>query len=124
MGLVGTQFNTAISILFVGYILGQIPSNMILSRVRPSLYLSGFVALWGAVSTCTAAADNFVHLVVIRFFLGVTESPYFPGALFLLSAWYTKKVGSLDLTFLFATLIYALMKQELAVNTHCLASHA
>lgn len=43
------------------------------------------------MSTCTAAADNFSHLVVIRFFLGITESPYFPGALFLLSSWYTKK---------------------------------
>lgn len=69
----GNQFNIAVSVLFVGYILGQIPSNLILSRVRPSLYLSLFVALWGAVSTCTAAADNFNHLVVLRFFLGVTE---------------------------------------------------
>ncbi|BEI82251.1 hypothetical protein CcaverHIS002_0301190 [Cutaneotrichosporon cavernicola] len=50
-----------------------------------------FVALWGAVSTCTAASQNFTHLVVIRFFLGITESPYFPGALFLLSSWYTKR---------------------------------
>lgn len=39
----------------------------------------------------TAGAQNFNHLVVIRFFLGITESPYFPGALFLLSSWYTKK---------------------------------
>lgn len=37
----GTQYNTLISILFVGYIAGQIPSNMILSRVRPSWYLGG-----------------------------------------------------------------------------------
>lgn len=41
----------------------------------------------------TALADNYIHLLIIRFFLGVTESPYFPGALFLLSAWYPKKVG-------------------------------
>lgn len=73
LGMEGNQFNIAVSVLFVGYILGQIPSNLILSRVRPSLYLSLFVALWGAVSTCTAAADNFNHLVVLRFFLGVTE---------------------------------------------------
>ena len=94
LGMEGNQFNIAVSVLFVGYILGQIPSNLILSRVRPSLYLSLFVALWGAVSTCTAAATTFNHLVVLRFFLGVTEAPYFPGALFLLSAWYTKKVGA------------------------------
>lgn len=73
LGMKGNQFNIAVSVLFVGYILGQIPSNLILSRVRPSVYLSLFVALWGAVSTCTAAADNFNHLVVLRFFLGVTE---------------------------------------------------
>lgn len=41
----------------------------------------------------TALADNYTHLIIIRFFLGVTESPYFPGALFLLSAWYPKKVS-------------------------------
>ena len=41
LGLRGTQYNTLISILFVGYIAGQIPSNMILSRVRPSWYLGG-----------------------------------------------------------------------------------
>ena len=91
LGLKGDQFNIAVSILFAGYILGQIPSNLILSRVRPSIYLSAWVALWGIVSACTAAADNYNHLLVIRFFLGVTESPYFPGALFLLSSWYTKK---------------------------------
>lgn len=39
--LKGTQFNTCVSILFVGYLCGQIPSNMILSRVRPSIYMSG-----------------------------------------------------------------------------------
>lgn len=41
LGLKGTQYNTLISILFVGYIAGQIPSNMILNRVRPSWYLGG-----------------------------------------------------------------------------------
>lgn len=46
LGLVGTQFNSAISLLFVGYILGQIPSNMILSKTRPSIYLSVCVMVW------------------------------------------------------------------------------
>lgn len=89
----GNDFNVAISVLFVGYILGQIPSNLILAHpgVRPSLYISAWVALWGVVSACTAAANSYGHLVAIRFILGIVESPYFPGALFLLSSWYTKK---------------------------------
>lgn len=41
LDLKGTQYNTCISILFVGYLVGQVPSNMVLSRVRPSFYLAG-----------------------------------------------------------------------------------
>lgn len=39
--LKGTEFNTCVSILFVGYLCGQVPSNMILSKVRPSWYMAG-----------------------------------------------------------------------------------
>lgn len=67
----GTDFNLATSIFFVGYLLMQLPSNVLMTRVRPSLYLSACVCLWGVVSTCNAAATNFTHLVVIRFFLGM-----------------------------------------------------
>ena len=41
--LVGSQYNTCVSILFVGYLGGQIPSNMLLSRVRPSWYMGGML---------------------------------------------------------------------------------
>lgn len=41
LNLKGSQYNTCVSILFVGYLCGQIPSNMILNRVRPSWYMSG-----------------------------------------------------------------------------------
>lgn len=45
LGLKGSQFNTAISVLFAGYLALQIPSNLILTRVRPSLYLVRLQAL-------------------------------------------------------------------------------
>ncbi|WOO79139.1 putative transporter [Vanrija pseudolonga] len=101
LGLKGNNFNTAISVLFCGYIIGQLPSNLVLSRVRPSVYLSVMCVLWGIVSAATAAANNFGHLVVVRFFLGVLESPFFPGALFLLSSWYTKKELALRTSILY-----------------------
>lgn len=41
LGLKGNQYNTCVSILFVGYLCGQVPSNMILNRVRPSYYMAG-----------------------------------------------------------------------------------
>ncbi|GAA5820965.1 hypothetical protein JCM11251_001898 [Rhodosporidiobolus azoricus] len=90
LGMVGTQFNTAISLLFVGYILGQLPSNMILSRSRPSLYLACCVFIWGIVSLSTGFVQNYHQLLAVRILLGFCESPYFPGALFILSSWYSK----------------------------------
>ncbi|RMJ13781.1 hypothetical protein CDV36_006530 [Fusarium kuroshium] len=90
LGMSGTDFNLATSIFFVGYLLMQLPSNLLLTRVRPSLYLSASCCLWGVVSTCNSAAHSFTHLVVIRFFLGFVEAPFFPGAIFLMSSWYTR----------------------------------
>lgn len=68
--MTGTDFNLATSILFVGYLLMQLPSNMLITRIRPSLYLSGAMTLWGVVSTCNAGVHNFTGLVLVRFFLG------------------------------------------------------
>ncbi|KAL3486804.1 major facilitator superfamily domain-containing protein [Aspergillus germanicus] len=92
LGLVGVQYQTCVSILFVGYLLMQIPSNLLLNKFgKPSLYLPFAMILWGIISTCTAAAQNYAGLVVIRFFLGFVEAAYFPGCLYFLSAWYTRK---------------------------------
>ncbi|KID74578.1 MFS transporter prlL [Metarhizium brunneum] len=89
--LQGNQFNICISVLFAGYLTLQIPSNLILTRVRPSIYLPTCMALWGVVSASTAAVHDFRGLVICRFFLGFLEAPFFPGALFLLSSWYTPR---------------------------------
>lgn len=91
LNLTGTQYNTCVSILFVGYLLGQVPSNMFLTRTKPSYYMAGCMALWAIVSALTAVSRNFTGLLLTRFFLGVTEAPYYPGALYMLSIFYTRK---------------------------------
>ncbi|KAF2437594.1 MFS general substrate transporter [Karstenula rhodostoma CBS 690.94] len=84
------QYQTCVSILFVGYLLGQIPSNMFLTRTRPSRYMGTAMMLWAIVSGLTAVSKNFTGLLT-RFFLGLTEAPYYPGAVYLLSIFYTRK---------------------------------
>ncbi|KAH7311359.1 major facilitator superfamily domain-containing protein [Stachybotrys elegans] len=91
LGLEGTQYSTAVSILFVGYILGQIPSNMIITRVRPSWYMGICMMGWAIVSSLTALAQDYTGIVLTRFFLGLVEAPYYPGALYILSIFYTRK---------------------------------
>ena len=67
-----TLTDLGLSILFVGYILGQVPSNLLLNHFgRPSLYLSFFTIAWGLVSALTCLCHNFAGIVVCRFILGV-----------------------------------------------------
>ncbi|KAI0304008.1 MFS general substrate transporter [Russula brevipes] len=87
----GQQFNTILSILYVGYILMQIPSNMFLNYIgKPSIYLPTCMILWGVLCCLTGAVHNFTGALLTRFFLGFFEAAFFPGALFLLSKWYKR----------------------------------
>ncbi|KAJ3736423.1 sugar transporter [Lentinula guzmanii] len=90
--LKGQEFATLLSILYVGYIIMQIPSNMFLNYIgRPSLYLPGCMAIWGMISCLTGITNNFIGALLTRFFLGFVEAAFFPGALFLLSKWYKRE---------------------------------
>lgn len=84
LGLATSQYSTAISLLFVGYILGQIPSNMIITRARPSWYMGICMMGYRLVS-------GLMGIILVRFFLGMIEAPYYPGALYLLSIFYMRK---------------------------------
>ncbi|KAF8760900.1 MFS general substrate transporter [Rhizoctonia solani] len=92
LGLKGKEFATLLSILYVGYILMQVPSNMFLNYIgKPSLYLPACMLIWGAISCLTGITHNFVGALLTRFFLGFVEAAFFPGALFLLSKWYKRE---------------------------------
>ncbi|KAJ7047420.1 MFS general substrate transporter [Mycena alexandri] len=89
--LKGQEYPTLLSILYVGYIIMQVPSNMFLNAIgRPSLYLPGAMIVWGVISALTGITKNFVGALLTRFFLGFVEAAFFPGALFLLSKWYKR----------------------------------
>ncbi|KAI1475865.1 MFS transporter [Daldinia eschscholtzii] len=89
LGMSGNEFNTAVSILFVGYVLMQVPSNMLITRIKPGLYMSGWMFVWAVVSTSTAAVKSYSGLVACRFFLGIAEAPFYPGATYILAIYYT-----------------------------------
>lgn len=85
------QFATAISILFVGYLPFQIPSNLIITKIsRPGLYICVAVIIWGSISAATSTVKTYGQLLAVRAVLGVAEAVFFPGAIYYLSAWYTK----------------------------------
>ncbi|KAK4169696.1 tartrate transporter [Cladorrhinum sp. PSN259] len=102
LSLSDTQYSTCLSILYVGYILMQVPSNIIINRIsRPSLYISVVMLVWGLISTLTGNVNNFGSMVAVRFLLGFVEAAFLPGALLILSKWYTKRELALRNAILF-----------------------
>ncbi|KAG1746417.1 major facilitator superfamily domain-containing protein [Suillus lakei] len=89
--LQGNQYATALSIVYVGYILMQVPSNMFLHWLeRPSILIPCSMVIWGIVSTLTGITNNYAGVLLARFFLGFAEGPLYPGVLFLISGWYKR----------------------------------
>jgi MFS family permease len=102
LGMTGNQFNTLISILYVGYLFMQTPSNMILHRMkRPSLYLSSCMVAWATITVFMGAVQTYHAALILRFFIGLMEASFFPGAVFLLSRWYKKNELGLRMALLF-----------------------
>ena len=72
-----------------GYVIGQLPSQLILTKVRPSIWIPSCELVWTLLTFSLAAATSSRQVILIRFFVGLVESIFYPAAHFLLGSWYT-----------------------------------
>ncbi|KAI1802764.1 MFS transporter [Daldinia bambusicola] len=87
----GYEYNTCVAIFFVGYLLGQVPSNMIINRVPPSYFMAGFMTAWSVTTLCTFLVRDYTSMLVARLILGLAESPFYPGMIYMFSMFYTRR---------------------------------
>ncbi|OJJ54888.1 hypothetical protein ASPSYDRAFT_81150 [Aspergillus sydowii CBS 593.65] len=90
LNLSPSQFNMALTIFFIPYSLFEVPSNIMLKLLRPSVWISLIMVLWGLTTMCTGWVENYSGLLVARFFLGVAEAGLFPGANYITTTWYKR----------------------------------
>ena len=86
--ITSTQYSVILLVFFISYVLFEVPANMILHRVRPSLYLSLACLIWGGIAACMAACQTWSQIAAVRFCLGVVEAAFAPGVAYYLSCWY------------------------------------
>lgn len=89
--LVGNQYNTALCVFFVTYVLFEVPSNMVLKRWRASMWFPIIMLAWGIIMTLTGLVKDFNGLVIARVFLGIAESGLFPGVNYYITLWYCRR---------------------------------
>jgi len=84
-------FGIAAGVLYVGYILFEIPSNLMLERVGIRATLLRIMCLWGLFACALAFAANRWSFYGLRFLLGAAEAGFFPGVLFYLTLWFPSR---------------------------------
>ncbi|KAL8943064.1 MAG: hypothetical protein Q9211_001117 [Gyalolechia sp. 1 TL-2023] len=103
LGLQGNQYQTAVSILFVTYLLSELPSNLVLKKLRPSRWISFITTSWGIIATLTGITQSYAGLIACRLLLGLVEGGLFPGAAVYLTLFYTKRELALRIGYLFVS---------------------
>lgn len=88
--MTGGQYNAALSVFFVSYSLAEPLTNVLLKRLRPSIFLPAIMILWGICMTTMGLVHNWSGLMAARFFLGLAEAGLFPGINYYLSCWYKR----------------------------------
>lgn len=85
-----TVWNAGISTFYVGYLIGQLPGNLILAKTNPSKFLPIIMLAWSAATICMPAMKSGAGFCIVRFVIGLCEAPFFPGITLITSSWYNK----------------------------------
>lgn len=88
IGIDATAFGIAMSLFYVTYLIGGIPSNVILSIVGARKWIAVIMVAWGIASTATMFAQGPTSLYIIRMIVGITEAGFLPGILLYLTYWF------------------------------------
>ena len=83
-----TAFGLGAGLFFVGYILFEVPSNLVLERIGARIWIARIMITWGLLSACTMLVTTTTQFYVLRFLLGVAEAGFLPGVLFYLTTWF------------------------------------
>lgn len=103
LSLGGTEYNTILTIFFVPYIFFEIPSNLLLKRLSPRVWLSICGIMFGMITVFQGLTKNYSGILATRFFMGLFECGMFPGCFYLLGMWYKRNEAQKRFTFFFCS---------------------
>ncbi|GLA48277.1 hypothetical protein AnigIFM63604_003422 [Aspergillus niger] len=86
----GDQYLTGLTLYFIGYVLFEVPCNIVLKKTTPRIWLPTLTLVWGVVATLLGVVQNYAGYLTSRTALGIAESGLFPGVVFYLSMWYKR----------------------------------
>ncbi|OBA22654.1 high affinity nicotinic acid plasma membrane permease [Metschnikowia bicuspidata var. bicuspidata NRRL YB-4993] len=98
LDLTSKDTSTASALYYVGYIIFDVPMNLIMTKVSPQSWLARIVITVGLVYSCYIALESSGALIAVRFISGVVGAGTWPGMSYYISLWYpnerlTRRIG-------------------------------
>ncbi|KAJ5308520.1 Major facilitator superfamily domain general substrate transporter [Penicillium atrosanguineum] len=90
LNMTPNQYNATLTIFFVSYSVFEPLTNILLKRLRPSIFIPLIIMSWGICMTLMGIVKNYSGLMAVRWFLGLSEAGLFPGVGYFLSCWYKR----------------------------------
>ncbi|KAI1652879.1 MFS general substrate transporter [Daldinia decipiens] len=84
------EYNWCLTVFFFTYATFEVPSNLLLKKLRPSRWLPLIMVAWGIVMALMGIVRSYHGLLIARLFLGVTEAGLYPGCAYYLTMWYCR----------------------------------
>ncbi|KAF8586060.1 MFS general substrate transporter [Ramaria rubella] len=96
------QYLLTLTVFFISYWAFEVPSNILLKRLRPSVWLSLSMTIWGICMTVQGLVHNFGGLITVRWLLGMFEAGFYPGVIYFFSCWYKTSEFGLRMAIFFS----------------------
>ena len=88
LGLSPEVYGWGTGIFFLGYLVFEVPSNLIMEKLGAGLWLSRIMITWALVSMAFALVQGPVSFFLLRFLLGLAEAGFYPGILLFFTYWF------------------------------------
>ncbi|CAG4894789.1 MFS transporter [Paraburkholderia saeva] len=88
LGFSDAMYGLGAAVFYVGYVLCEVPSNILLARFGARRTFTRIMLLWGLASVCMMFVSKPAHFYLLRFMLGVFEAGFFPGIVLYLTYWF------------------------------------
>ena len=88
LGLDEKVYGLGAGMFYVGYMLFEVPSNLILHRVGARRWISRIMVSWGIISACMMFVRDERSFYLLRVLLGLAEAGFFPGIILYMSYWF------------------------------------
>lgn len=90
--LTDEMFNIGFGIFYLGYLVFELPSNLLMRRVGARRWMARIMISWGLISSCTMFARDQWTFYALRILLGIAEAGFFPGIILYLSYWFPNRM--------------------------------